>query len=312
MVTGGWPTVPGEHPSDEPVLTLLYVPGDRPDRVRKALASAADVVIVDLEDAVAPGAKDTAREVLGSLSPADCLRLQVRINAVGTPWHDDDLGAVGDLVSRAGAGDDQPPLASVRVPKSRSVEEVSELARRLPGVPLHLLIEDALGVERAFDLATSHPDVASIGLGEADLRSDLGVDGDDGLVWSRSRVVVAARAAGLAPPAMSVFPRVKDLEGLSESCRVGKRLGFLGRAAIHPAQLPVIEEAFAPTATEVSRAGEVVERVQTAAAGGAGTVVLDDGSFLDVAMVRAAERTLRLARRVAPRPVRACRTSADP
>jgi citrate lyase subunit beta/citryl-CoA lyase len=287
--------------SAEPVLTLLYVPGDRPDRVQKALASVADVVIVDFEDAVAPTAKATAREVLGSLSPEDCRRVQVRINPVGTPWHVDDLGAVADLVNRVGVDDGQAPLAGLRVPKSRTVEDVTELARRLPGVPLHLLLEDALGVERAFDLATSHHQVGSIGLGEADLRSDLGVADDDGLVWCRSRVVVAARAAGLVAPAMSVFPQVKDLAGLSMSCLVGKGLGFLGRAAIHPAQLPVIEEAFAPTVTEVERATEVVQRVQTAAAAGAGTVVLDDGSFLDVAMVRAAEDTLRVARRVATR-----------
>lgn len=283
--------------SAEPVLTLLYVPGDRPDRVRKALASAADIVIVDLEDAVAPTAKARAREVLGSLSPEDCRRVQVRINPVGTSWHLDDLGAVADLVNRVGVDDGQAPLAGLRVPKSRNVEGVTELARRLPGVALHLLLEDALGVERAYDLARSHQQVGSIGLGEADLRSDLGVADDDGLVWCRSRVVVAARAAGLAPPAMSVFPQVKDLAGLSRSCLVGKRLGFLGRAAIHPAQLPVIEDAFAPTATEVERAAEVVHRVEAAAAVGAGTVMLDDGTFMDVAMVRAAERVLRLAQR---------------
>jgi citrate lyase subunit beta/citryl-CoA lyase len=221
----------------------------------------------------------------------------VRINAVGTPWHDDDLGVVAALVTRARQAEVQSALAGVRVPKSREVDAVTELARRLPGVPLHLLLEDALGVERAFDLARAHEQVASIGLGEADLRSDLSVVDDDGLAWCRSRVVVAARAAGLEPPAMSVYPQVRDHEGLSESCRVGKRLGFLGRAAIHPAQLPVIEEAFAPRAADVERASEVVRRVGTAAAAGGGTVVLDDGSFLDVAMVQAAERILLLAKR---------------
>lgn len=293
---GPSPSRPGES-SGEPALTLLYVPGDRPDRVRKALASAADVVIIDLEDAVAPSAKAAAREVLGSLSGEDCPRVQVRINPVGTPWHDDDVHAVAELATRAGLHDGRSALAGVRVPKARSVDAVTSLGRRLPGVPLHLLLEDALGIERAFDLATAHQQVSSIGLGEADLRSVLGVDSDDGLLWCRSRVVVAARAAELPAPAMSVFPHVKDVAGLLETCQAGKRLGFRGRAAIHPSQLPIIEQAFAPTDTEVERASEVVRRVQTAAVAGAGTVVLDDGTFMDVAMVRAAEAVLRLARR---------------
>lgn len=272
------------------ILTLLYVPGDRPDRVRKALESAADGVIVDLEDAVAPSAKAVARSVLAELSEEDCRRVQVRVNAIGTPWHEDDLGAVAGMPGRSA-------LMGVRLPKARSVDEVRVLADRLPGVPLHLLLEDALGVERAFDLATAHEQVSSIGLGEADLRSDLGVSGEEGLAWARSRLVVAARAAGLPSPLMSAWTQVKDQDGLAESCRRGKASGLLGRAAIHPAQLPVIEAAFAPGEQEAARAREVVERVRGASRAGEGTVVLDDGTFLDAAMIRSAERTLALARR---------------
>lgn len=280
------------------ILTLLYVPGDRPDRVRKALASPADGVIVDLEDAVAPSAKAAAREVLGSLSAAECARVQVRVNAVGTPWHEEDVAAVAALVEGAmGTGSTGQGLLGVRVPKARAVEEVRALAGLMPGVPLHLLLEDALGIERAYDLATAHEQVASLGLGEADLRSDLGVTEGEGLTWARSRVVVAARAAGLPPPLMSAWTHVADSEGLAASCRRGRAMGFLGRTAIHPAQLAVIESAFRPSDAEVARAREVVERVRDASEGGAGTVVLADGTFLDVAMVRAAQRTLELGER---------------
>ncbi|MFI9489708.1 HpcH/HpaI aldolase/citrate lyase family protein [Promicromonospora sp. NPDC052451] len=271
-----------------PPLTLLYVPADRPDRVAKALASAADAVLVDLEDAVAPSRKGEARENAGRIlagpagSGAGAGRpagaVQVRINHRSTPWHADDVALLGSL----------PPGIGVRVPKVESAGEVRELAEALPGRALHLLVESALGVERAFELAAASPQVASIGLGEADLRSDLRVSDDAGLTWARSRVVVAARAAGLAPPVMSAYTNVRDLDGLAASCLVGRRLGFSGRTAIHPGQLDTIRAAFLPSAAEVAAAREVLDRVRGAAAEGVGAVALEDGTFLDVAMVERA------------------------
>ncbi|MFE7505814.1 HpcH/HpaI aldolase/citrate lyase family protein [Promicromonospora sp. NPDC057488] len=266
-------------------LTLLYVPADRPDRVAKALASAADAVLVDLEDAVAPSRKGEARENAGLALAAGVSRpVQVRINHRSTPWHAEDVGLVGSLPSSVG----------VRVPKVESVAEVQELAEALPGRALHLLVESALGVERAFELATASPQVASIGLGEADLRSDLRVDDEDGLLWARSRIVVAARAAGLVAPVMSAYTNVRDLDGLAASCRVGRRLGFSGRTAIHPGQLDVIRAAFLPSAAEVAAAREVLERVGAAAVDGVGAVALADGTFLDVAMVERARWVVEL------------------
>lgn len=269
-----------------PPLTLLYVPGDRPDRVAKALAAAADAVIVDLEDAVAPSAKNAARSAVAELLasvPAD-RAVQVRVNAATMPWHAADVATVAAL----------PPHVGLRLPKAEHPQAVDALVSRLAGREVHLLVESALGVERAFALA-SVPGVSSLGLGEADLRSELRVDDDAGLTWVRSRVVVAARAAGLPSPVMSVYPHVKDLDGLAESCRAGRRLGFTGRTAIHPAQLDTIRAAFLPTAEEVARAREVVERVEGAVAAGTGALVLADGTFLDVAMVERAKATLALA-----------------
>lgn len=275
--------------ADPPPLTLLYVPGDRPDRVAKAIASDADVVLVDLEDAVAPSRKDEARATAARLlaEPPPGRAAQVRVNHPQTPWHADDVLMVGTL----------PPAVGARVPKVESVAEVEALAAALPGRALHLLVESALGVERAFELATASPQVASIALGEADLRSDLRVSDEAGLAWARSRVVIAARAARLPAPAMSVYTHVRDLEGLAASCRAGRLLGFCGRTAIHPAQLPVIREAFLPTAEEVAAARGVVERVGEAAVHGVGAIALDDGTFLDVAMVEQARAVLALAGR---------------
>jgi citrate lyase subunit beta/citryl-CoA lyase len=281
-------------PADFP-LTWLYVPGDRPDRFEKALASETDRVILDLEDAVAPSHKVLARDAVSEfLRDVPQKPVEVRINGTDTPWASDDLAAIGSC----------PGLAGVRVPKVTSPDEVRWVADRLPAagpVGIHVLIETAMGLENAFRIATAHPLVASIGLGEADLRSDLGVDGDDGLAWARSRVVVAARASGLPAPAMSVYAQLDDIEGLSESCRAGRALGFLGRAAIHPQQLPTIVEAFLPTETEVAEAELLLESLAAARQAGQGAAVLPGGWFIDPAMVRRANVLVRLgARRRAP------------
>ncbi|SEE40281.1 HpcH/HpaI aldolase/citrate lyase family protein [Jiangella alba] len=271
-------------------LTLLYVPADRPDRAAKALASAAHVVILDLEDAVAPSAKAAARAsaaaLLADAGPGRAV--QVRVNAPSTPWGGDDLAMVAGL----------PSFVGVRVPKVSSPADVAAVRSAVRSAagerPVHVLLETAAGVEAAYAVASA-PGVASIGLGEADLASDLGVSGPDGLAWCRQRLVVAARAAGLPPPAMAVWTDLRDDDGLAASCRAGRALGFVGRSAIHPRQLPVIEAAFRPSPDEVARAAEVVAAVEAAAASGSGVAVLPGGRFVDVAMVEQARRVLALA-----------------
>ncbi|WP_330238388.1 HpcH/HpaI aldolase/citrate lyase family protein [Streptomyces sp. NBC_00525] len=262
-------------------LTLLYVPGDRPDVVLKAAGSGADVVIVDLEDAVAPDRREYARAATAEL-------LSGPPSAGAPPFHVR-VGDEADVRALAGL----PGLAELRLPKITHAASVHHIAALAPGVALCPLLESALGIEHAYSVASAHPQVRAVALGEADLRADLGVREDTGLDWSRSRVVVAARAAGLPPPAQSVFADVRDLDGLWSSCARGRALGFLGRAAIHPRQLPVIERAFRPTPQEVEAAWEVVE----AARDRAGAQALPDGRFVDAAVVAQARRTLALARR---------------
>ena len=267
-----------------PPLTWLYVPGDRPDRVAKAMGSAADVVIVDLEDAVLADAKDAARAfATAALREVAASRpAQVRVNASGTPWHEDDVAMVAAL-----------PAARRRAAAQGRVGGGGPQSGLPPDRPVHLLVESALGLERAYDLATATADVASIGLGEADLRADLGVEGDDGLLWARGRIVAAAAAAGLDPPAMAAYTDVRDLDGLAASCRTGRALGFLGRTAIHPGQLDVIHAAFTPTDVEVARAREILAAADQALRDD-GAVALADGRFVDAAVLRRARRVVAL------------------
>ncbi|MFE1288075.1 HpcH/HpaI aldolase/citrate lyase family protein [Streptomyces sp. NPDC058751] len=277
--------------SDLLPLTWLYAPGDRPDVVAKALASGADVVLVDLEDAVAPHRKEYARSATADLlSEPPPVPVHVRVNALDSPFCDADLKTLPPLRG----------LSGLRLPKvtSRSdVVRVAENATPAEGgtVPLYALLETALGIEHAFSIASSHSALHGVSLGESDLRADLGVRDDAGLDWSRARLVVAARAAGLPPPVQSVYPDIRDVEGLASSCARGRALGFLGRAAIHPRQLPIIERAYLPTPAEVDSAEAVVR----AAAADPGAQALPDGRFVDAAVVTGARRTLALARRLA-------------
>lgn len=265
-------------------LTWLYVPGDRPEVVAKALVSGADVVIVDLEDAVPPARKEYARAATADLlSAPPPVPVHVRVNALSTSLATEDLKT---LVPLRG-------LSGVRLPKISSPAEVVRVAEQATETPLYALLESALGVEHAYAIATAHPSLQGIALGEADLRADLAARTDTALDWPRSRVILAARAAGLPAPAQSIYPDSKDLEGLAASCAHGRALGFLGRTAIHPRQLPVIERAYAPTAEEIESAEQILEAATTTP----GAQALPHGLFIDPAILAQARKTLTLAHR---------------
>lgn len=279
-------------------IAPLYVPGDRPERFDKAMASEADAVIVDLEDAVAPEHKPAARAAARAwLAHARPKPVYVRVNDPHSPWFAEDMAA---LAGAAG-------LTGIRLPKIESAADVAAVVAALPadllgdrdgdqraGVELQCLIESARGVEAAFEIASAHPLVAGIALGEADLAGELGVSDATGLAWVRGRVIVAARAAGLPAPHMSVYTSVNDLDGLAASCEAGRRLGFAGRTLIHPRQAPAVLRAFAPTAEQAAAARSVLDALAVARAAGSGVAVLADGRFVDRAMEHAAQRTVAL------------------
>jgi citrate lyase subunit beta / citryl-CoA lyase len=264
-----------------PPLSWLYAPASRPELVEKALDSRAHVVIVDLEDAVAAADKSSARAGVAGLLTLPLERMVcLRINSLATPWGRDDLVAAGSLAA----------VDSLLVPKVASAADVAAVVALLERVgstlDVRCLIESARGVENALEVAAS-PRVRGISLGEADLRSELRCE-DAGLDHARSRIVLAAAACGLPRPPQSVYPRLRDPEGLARSCAHGRALGFLGRSAIHPEQLDEIERAYLPTAAELEAARELL-------AGAEGARVQADGAFVDAAFAGAARETVALA-----------------
>ncbi|WFE36332.1 CoA ester lyase [Micromonospora sp. WMMD975] len=262
----------------------LYVPGHRADRVAKALAAGADAVVVDLEDAVPPAAKTTARETALRLAAqgGHDRQVWVRVNDPAGPWGEADIDALAGL-----------DLSGLRVPRCEDPDVIRQAATRAR-LPLQLLLESAAGLARATELATAHPLVAGLGLGEADLSADLRVTGDDGLAWARGWVVVAARAAGLPSPVQSVYTDVADLDGLRASTERARAAGFVGRSVVHPRQIPVVHEVFTPTAGEVTAARAVVSAAARAEEAGEVAVLDADGRFVDPAVVRRARLVLDL------------------
>jgi citrate lyase subunit beta / citryl-CoA lyase len=256
--------------------SLLFVPATRPERVPKAQASGAHQVIVDLEDAVAPADKDTARTALAALGVEG--RCLVRVNAAGTPFHDEDLAAVSALGWVAG----------VIVPKVESPGDVAGVRRRLPdGVALLPLIESAAAVRAVDDIAQAGVD--RLLLGSADYLADLGVEtSPEVLAYPRSRLVVASAAAGLPPPVDGPTLRVDDPDAVRVEARAVRALGFTGKLCIHPAQVEPVNDAFAHSADEVAWARGVVA---AAAAGGDGVFVYD-GAMVDAPVLRRARRIL--------------------
>ncbi|WP_230423261.1 HpcH/HpaI aldolase/citrate lyase family protein [Streptomyces radicis] len=270
--------------------SALYVPGDRPEMLSGATRRGADALILDLEDAVPPARKESARaavaEWLAARPAASAAgpRIWVRINA-GERGHDD---------LRAVAG---PAVTGLFVAKAGSVRELAALAGLLDGVPgaermaLCPVLESAAAVLAAADLARC-PRVARLQLGEADLRADLGVDpgpGEPELLWVRSQAVLVSAAAGLAAPLAPASTDVRDLDALRRGTVAFKRLGFHGRTCVHPAQVPVVNDVFTPTPDELARARDLVARFDATAEG----VILDDrGRMVDEAVVRRARRLL--------------------
>jgi (S)-citramalyl-CoA lyase len=268
---------------------VLFFPASRPDRFDKAIATGADAVCMDLEDAVAPEQKDQAREnvaeVLSRPALEDAERI-VRINQVSTPAGRLDVEAL----LRAPA----PPDA-VMIPKVGEADDVLEVREALGPIgaktPLIPLIETARGLDRVGEIAAACQSVVALLLGGVDLSTELGSSREwDALLYARSRIVHAAALAGVSP---IDTPRldIDHLDVLRQEASAARRLGFRGKAAIHPRQVVAIQDAFSPTAAEVERAKALLEAFSKQAEG----VVRIDGGMVDRPVVEAARRVVQTA-----------------
>ncbi|NIJ14816.1 citrate lyase subunit beta/citryl-CoA lyase [Saccharomonospora amisosensis] len=247
--------------------TLLFVPGDRPDRFAKAVATGADAVVVDLEDAVAPESKERARAAAAEWLSAGNADTLVRINAHGTPWFADDLAMVIEA------------NAAVMLPKAQDAEVLAALGAA-GVVPL---VETAAGIQRAREVCTA-PGVVRVAFGSVDLAAELGVAHDDhlALTYARSALVVASAAAGLPGPIDGVTTALHDTDALLADLRHARRLGFTGKLCVHPSQVTPLHDSLKPTPSELDWA----KRVLAAAADGAAAQV--DGQLVDKPVVERA------------------------
>jgi len=260
--------------------SYLFAPGHNERLLTKVFLADADAVVLDLEDAVPPDAKDRARTMVASVVAG--VSAIVRVNAPRTGGCAADLDAVAQ------------EAAGIRIPKCESAEDVAWVAERAPGVPLICAIETATGVLAAQEIAAV-PGVAHLSMGGVDLQRDLRAGiGNLQTLHIRSHLVVVSRAAGLAPPIDSVYPHLNDDDGLREQAQFAQSLGFFGKSAIHPCQLPVLHDVFTPSEAEIGWAQTVLEAFE--AAGGA-ACRLPDGEFVDLPVADRARRLLRFADR---------------
>lgn len=268
--------------------SFLFVPATRPERFAKALASGADAVIIDLEDAVAPADKSAARQALVQAflalapDPVQRSRMLVRMNAAGTPWYAQDLALLRELVTQG--------LGAVMVPKAESAANLGEVAAAIGSCPLLPLIESVAGLDAA-DAMAATPQVLRLAFGHLDFQADAGLacgPDESELVPVRLALVLASRRARLPAPVDSVTTGTQDSAQLASDAARGRRAGFGGKLCIHPAQVAVVNAAFAPSAAERDWARRVVRAVEAAGGG----VCSLDGRMVDAPVLLLAQRTL--------------------
>lgn len=257
-------------------VTFLFAPGNRPERFDKAMASGADVVIIDLEDSVEPAGKPAARDAVSAFLAREP-RVVVRINAIGTPWFSDDLAM---LAGRSPCG--------VMLPKAESREQLSEVAARLDGIAQIPLVETATGIAALAELAAVSG-ASRFAFGTIDFQLDLGIEGDgEELQAFRSEIVLRSRLAGLAPPVDGLTASVVDDALLRSDSERARRFGFGGKLCIHPRQVGVVATAFAPRAEDIARAQQIIAAAEASTTG----VVAVDGRMVDKPVLDLARRTL--------------------
>jgi citrate lyase subunit beta / citryl-CoA lyase len=277
-----------------PRRSVLYMPGANERALEKAAGLPADALILDLEDAVAPDAKAEARDRVCEAAASGRYgrrEVTIRVNGIGTPWHDDDLQAAG------AAGP-----AAVVVPKVDSANAVHAIEKGLDaaGAPEHTaiwaMIETPLAMLHAEEVARASERLTVLVMGTNDLAKELQaehVPGRQPLLAGLGLALLAARATGKVI-LDGVYNDIRDAEGFEAECVQGRRMGFDGKTLIHPSQLEPCNRVFAPTDDEVDRARRIIEAFDEAQADGRGVVTVD-GRMVENLHVEQSRRTLALA-----------------
>lgn len=258
-------------------ITYLFTPANRPDRFAKALASAADRVILDLEDAVPLHEKAQARENL-RLAQAGSARLIVRANQASSPYFEEDLAAIAKLRPSA-----------VMLPKTESAADIREASTKL-GAHMAIIaqIESARGLVNLPEILPV-PQLQNIAFGHLDFALDLGAEPKWGVLkFARQELVFQARLANANPPIDSVIPSLDPSKVLRDAKRA-KALGFGGKLLIHPNQIEIVDAAFRPDEQAILWASRVMRAIE--AANGAGAIAVD-GKMVDKPVIEAAKRIL--------------------
>ena len=277
------------NPLDTPLgfcSNFLFVPGTRPERFTKALDSGAGGVIIDLEDAVAPEEKETARNAVRAAWPSFTTeqkkRLVIRSNSPGSKFYSADLILAQELA-----------VACLLIPKSESMDEMNGAALVLPNTALIPMIETAIGLDHLREIANANQ-VIRLALGNLDLQADLGMVCDPQeteLQTARYQIVLASRVAQIAPPVDGVTPSTDDVARIQDDAERAKRMGFGGKLCIHPKQVGIVKAAFMPSQEELAWAHRVID-ADKASKGGA---VKLDGRMIDRPVVLLAQRTIAIA-----------------
>ena len=291
-----------------PLRSLLFSPGSSEKMLAKAPGSGADAALFDLEDSVAPDMKERARELVrraietvkSAGSPGSIL---VRVNAVGTGLLEKDLEAV------AAAG-----LDAVMLPKSETAADIQktdailtrlERERKLEAGSIGIVAqaESAAGVYHCYAICAASPRMVGVNFGsaeDADLCRDLGArwtPEGTALLYAKSKVLLEARAAGLPHPTDGVYMRLNDDAGCRADAEAARQLGYVGKSAIHPRQVPIFNEVFSPKPEEVTYYNEMIEAFREGEKAGKGAVSFQ-GKMIDIAMAKHAERVLSRAKAI--------------
>jgi citrate lyase subunit beta/citryl-CoA lyase len=266
--------------------SFLFVPATQPERYGKALASGADGVIIDLEDAVGLDDKAKARELLknawSSISVEQKQRMIIRCNAPGTPFYAADLVLAKEL-----------QVQYLMIPKTESHDQINGAAEELENTAFIPMIETPLGLHHLNEIASAEQ-VLRLALGNLDMQVEMGMSCDENeteIDTARFMLVLASKLAQIAPPLDGVTPSTDDEPRIFAHAQKAKRFGFGAKLCIHPKQIPIIKRAFSPTVEEISWA----KRVIAADNASNGQAVKVDGKMVDRPVVMLAHRILRLA-----------------